>query len=78
MARVMPLLLTMKRWPVPDLDAVFSGTDYPIMEVPRDAAHMKRLYGPQQAIPPLFADDGAGRCRALHGHRFSPLWGVYR
>ena len=44
MARVMPLLLTMKRWKVPDLDAVFSGTDYPIMEIPRDAAHMQRMY----------------------------------
>ncbi len=55
MARIMPILLTMKRHHLPDLDAVFSGTDYPIMEVPRDAAHMKRLYGPKQAIPPLFA-----------------------
>ena len=55
MARVMPLLLTMKRWPVPDLDAVFSGTDYPIMEIPRDAAHMQRMYGPGVPVPPLFS-----------------------
>ena len=55
MARIMPLLLTMQRWPVPDLDAVFSGTDYPIMEIPRDAAHMARMYGPGQPIPPLFS-----------------------
>ena len=55
MARVMPLLLTMKRWPVPDLDAVFSGTDYPIMEIPRDPAHMQRMYGPGQPIPPVFS-----------------------
>eukprot|EP00966_Prymnesium_polylepis_P170978 3952123-Prymnesium_polylepis.1 len=51
MARVMPLLLAMKRFPVPDLDAVFSGTDYPIMEIPRDAAHMKRMYGPGRKPP---------------------------
>ena len=55
MARVMPLLLTMKRWPVPNLDAVFSGTDYPIMEIPRDAAHMERMYGLGQPIPPVFS-----------------------
>jgi len=55
MARVMPLLLTMKRHAVPDLDAVFSGTDYPIMEIPRDAAHMGRMYGQGQPIPPVFA-----------------------
>ena len=35
MARVMPLLLAMKHFAVPNLDAVFSGTDYPIMELPR-------------------------------------------
>ena len=51
MARVMPLLLTMKRWKVPDLDAVFSGTDYPIMEIPRDAAHMQRMYAARQPTP---------------------------
>ena len=51
MARVMPLLLTMKRWKVPDLDAVFSGTDYPIMEIPRDAAHMQRMCGPADPPP---------------------------
>lgn len=55
MARVMPLLLTLQRFKLPDLDAVFSGTDYPIMEVPRDAAHMHRMYGPGQPIPPLFS-----------------------
>mmetsp|Transcript_30621 Transcript_30621/g.97961 ORF Transcript_30621/g.97961 Transcript_30621/m.97961 type:complete len:601 (-) Transcript_30621:199-2001(-) len=56
MARVMPLLLTLKAWPnLPDLDAVFSGTDYPIMEIPRDAAHMMRMYGARQAIPPVFS-----------------------
>jgi len=55
MARVLPLLLTMQRFKVPDLDAVFSGTDYPIMEIPRDAAHMHRMYGHGQAIPPLFS-----------------------
>lgn len=53
MARVMPLLLAMKRFPVPDLDAVFSGTDYPIMEIPRDAAHMGRMYGQGHPIPPV-------------------------
>ena len=53
MARVMPLLLTMKRWPVPDLDAVFSGTDYPIMEIPRDAAHMQRMYRAARPTPTL-------------------------
>jgi hypothetical protein len=55
MARVMPLLLAMKRFPVPDLDAVFSGTDYPIMEIPRDAAHMSRMYGAGAPIPPVFS-----------------------
>jgi hypothetical protein len=55
MARVMPLLLTLQRFQLPDLDAVFSGTDYPIMEIPRDAAHMHRMYGPGQPIPPLFS-----------------------
>jgi len=55
MARIMPLLLTMLRWPVPDFDALFSGTDYPIMEIPRDAAHMARMYGSGQPIPPLFS-----------------------
>ena len=55
MARVMPLLLTLKAWPnLPDLDAVFSGTDYPIMEIPRDAAHMMRMYGARlPALPAL-------------------------
>ena len=28
---------------VPDLDAVFSGTDYPIIEFARDSAHMQRM-----------------------------------
>ena len=55
MARVMPLLLTLQRFKLPDFDAVFSGTDYPIMEIPRDAAHMHRMYGPGQAIPPVFS-----------------------
>jgi protein glucosyltransferase len=55
MARVMPLLLTMQRFKVPDLDAVFSGTDYPIMDIPRDAAHMERMYGPGQPVPPVFS-----------------------
>ena len=55
MARIMPLLLTMKRFKVPDLDAVFSGTDYPIIDLPRDADHMKRMYGPGQPLPPLFS-----------------------
>ncbi|KAL1512259.1 hypothetical protein AB1Y20_005521 [Prymnesium parvum] len=55
MARVMPILLAMKRFKVPDIDAVFSGTDYPIMEIPRDSAHMRRLYGPSRAIPPVFS-----------------------
>ena len=55
MARIMPLLLAMKRFKVPDLDAVFSGTDYPIMEIPRDAAHMGRMYGQGQPIPPVFS-----------------------
>ena len=55
MARIMPLLLAMKRFPVPDIDAVFSGTDYPIMEIPRDAAHMQRMYGPGLGIPPVFS-----------------------
>ena len=55
MARVMPLLLAMKRHAVPDLDAVFSGTDYPIMEIPRDASHMARMYGAGQPIPPVFS-----------------------
>ena len=55
MARIMPLLLTMKRFKVPDLDAVFSGTDYPIMELPRDAAHMQRMYGPGMPVPALFS-----------------------
>jgi len=55
MARVMPLLLAVKHFPVPDLDAVFSGTDYPIMELPRDAAHMQRMYGPGQPAPPVFS-----------------------
>ena len=54
-ARVMPLLLALKRFPVPDLDAVFSGTDYPIMEIPRDGAHMERMYGKGQGIPPVFS-----------------------
>lgn len=54
-ARIMPLLLAMKRFPVPDIDAVFSGTDYPIMDIPRDAAHMARMYGPGQPIPPVFS-----------------------
>jgi len=51
----MPLLLAMKHFAVPNLDAVFSGTDYPIMELPRDAAHMQRMYGPGQPIPPVFS-----------------------
>ena len=55
MARVMPLLLALKRFPVPDIDAVFSGTDYPIMEIPRDAAHMQRMYGKDNPIPPVFS-----------------------
>jgi hypothetical protein len=55
MARIMPLLLAMKRFPVPNVDVVFSGTDYPIIELPRDAAHMQRMYGPGQPIPPLFS-----------------------
>jgi len=55
MARVMPLLLAMKRFKVPDLDAVFSGTDYPIIEMPRDAGHMQRMYGPGSPMPPLFS-----------------------
>jgi hypothetical protein len=55
MARVLPLLLTLQNFKLPDLDAVFSGTDYPIMELPRDAAHMHRMYGPGQPIPPLFS-----------------------
>ncbi len=55
MARVMPILETLRRWPVPDLDAVFQGTDYPLGELPRDAAHMERMYGSGQHIPPMFS-----------------------
>ena len=55
MARIMPILLTLKEHKLPDIDAVFSGTDYPIMEIPRAAAHMKRMYGRNQPIPPIFA-----------------------
>ena len=55
-ARVMPILETMRRWPkLPDLDAVFQGTDYPLGELPRSAAHMHRLYGHGRAIPPMFS-----------------------
>ena len=55
MARVLPLLETLKRWPVPDFDAVFQGTDYPLGELPRDPAHMERMYGPGKGIPPMFS-----------------------
>ena len=56
MARVMPILETMRRWPgLPDLDAVFQGTDYPLSEIPRSAAHFHRLYGPGKPIPPMFS-----------------------
>ena len=31
------------------------GTDYPIGEIPRDSAHMQRMYGSAQRIPPMFS-----------------------
>lgn len=66
MARVMPLLLTLKAWPnLPDLDAVFSGTDYPIMEIPRDAAHMMRMYGARLPALPALSPNLLGTSRSL-------------
>ena len=53
MARVLPLLTTLRAYgrAIPDFDAVFHGTDYPIVEVPQGWRHAKRLY--DDGRPPI-------------------------